>query len=243
MSHIKGDIPNNVYHYTSPQGIFDILRNKTLWFTDVQYLNDKSEYIAPSDDKYRYVLSTSLNSDSIAMWNHYVKNNGYSGYNLGLKHNVLIQYLADAVYNTNCATLEDRKHMGLKYDEITCEYSKVEYELNEDKSDLFKKLKGFSSEEEYRFVLVVPKEYPLANSCSDNDEIELLQKYRVGNSGIITPYLEWRFDIHKKRQLFSQITLAPMIEAKLAKKSFERFLDKSLGCSIKITPSRIRMRF
>lgn len=34
-----------VYHYTSPQGVFDILHNKTLWFTDCQYLNDMSEFI------------------------------------------------------------------------------------------------------------------------------------------------------------------------------------------------------
>ena len=34
-----------VYHYTSPDGILNILRDKTLWFTDCQYLNDIEEFI------------------------------------------------------------------------------------------------------------------------------------------------------------------------------------------------------
>jgi hypothetical protein len=34
-----------VYHYTSPIGIYSILQDDKLWFTDCQYLNDKSEYM------------------------------------------------------------------------------------------------------------------------------------------------------------------------------------------------------
>lgn len=33
-----------VYHYTSPQGLYGILGNATIRFTDCQFLNDKSEY-------------------------------------------------------------------------------------------------------------------------------------------------------------------------------------------------------
>ncbi len=36
---------DTVYHYTSPDGILCILNNKTLRFTDCQYLNDKGEFV------------------------------------------------------------------------------------------------------------------------------------------------------------------------------------------------------
>lgn len=32
-----------VYHYTSPQGALGILQNKTLWFTDCEFMNDPAE--------------------------------------------------------------------------------------------------------------------------------------------------------------------------------------------------------
>lgn len=32
-----------VYHYTSPKAFLSILENKQVWFTDVRYMNDKSE--------------------------------------------------------------------------------------------------------------------------------------------------------------------------------------------------------
>jgi hypothetical protein len=33
-----------IYHYTSPRGLYSILDNSTIRFTDCQFLNDKSEY-------------------------------------------------------------------------------------------------------------------------------------------------------------------------------------------------------
>ena len=132
-----------VYHYTSPQGAFSILRNKKLWFTDCQYLNDVSEYIyilEPLKEAYGkichergdnideidelleaqfrypyesmdydrkcwpkingtiirfpptlryYVLCESMNEDTANMWNYYVKDGAYRGYNLGLDSSLL----------------------------------------------------------------------------------------------------------------------------------------------------------
>ncbi|MFL0252602.1 DUF2971 domain-containing protein [Clostridium neuense] len=37
----KGD--NFIYHYTSPEGLKSIIENCSLWFSDYQFLNDKSE--------------------------------------------------------------------------------------------------------------------------------------------------------------------------------------------------------
>lgn len=33
-----------VYHYTSPDGLSGIIKNKSLWFTDCAYLNDMNEF-------------------------------------------------------------------------------------------------------------------------------------------------------------------------------------------------------
>ena len=43
---LPSNIPDlNFYHYTSPEGLLGILNDKTLRFSDCQFLNDKSEYL------------------------------------------------------------------------------------------------------------------------------------------------------------------------------------------------------
>ncbi|HEX3877499.1 MAG TPA: hypothetical protein VHW24_10970, partial [Bryobacteraceae bacterium] len=39
------DPPRRVYHYTTVEGLFSILKTRTLWATDVSYVNDTSEYV------------------------------------------------------------------------------------------------------------------------------------------------------------------------------------------------------
>lgn len=41
---ISTDIKQKIYHYTSPGGLFAILKSGTIRFTDCQFMNDKSEY-------------------------------------------------------------------------------------------------------------------------------------------------------------------------------------------------------
>ena len=38
-------MPKTVYHYTTPEGVYSILKEKKLWFTDCQYLNDRNEFV------------------------------------------------------------------------------------------------------------------------------------------------------------------------------------------------------
>lgn len=129
---------NRVYHYTSPGGILSILQNDKLWFTDCQYLNDKSEYIyikkplimafkligeevdelfldkllfadpyqsqniELTGKKNRFIIKNkrfflfcaSLNEDSQNMWNYYVKNGQYLGYNLGINVDEFVEHLS-----------------------------------------------------------------------------------------------------------------------------------------------------
>ena len=128
----------NVYHYTSPAGFLSIIEQDKLWFSDSQFLNDRSEYVYIKqlfkeaeeniDNKksaegeefidyifgspyegYRiksnfkkessprrgwalehvryYLLCASVEQDSHSLWNYYVKNNNYQGYNIGISVN------------------------------------------------------------------------------------------------------------------------------------------------------------
>lgn len=38
------ELPSHLYHYTSQHGLFEIIRSKSIWATDIHYLNDSSEY-------------------------------------------------------------------------------------------------------------------------------------------------------------------------------------------------------
>lgn len=306
-----------VYHYTSPQGAFDILRNKTLWFTDCQYLNDMSEFLhiveplkaaykkiireqgkntegvdtflksfftSPYEDmdftdifglkrqgkrrgftpKFRYyVLCTSSNADTASMWNYYVKEGAYHGYNLGLDQNVIWEWF---LHQTNgqiklvdgAVIYSHKKQVEMIYNELQTLFNRFDEmmrQIGEDNDDtpaidefqdglfeyinkqkLFFKNPSFESEREYRFVLKVHEDF----FNSDNDNLKV--NYRVGASGIITPYIEWNFG-DLKATLLKQITLSPMMEPELAKASFKRFLADDVYRNIKIEPSRIKLRF
>jgi hypothetical protein len=237
--------PACVYHYTSPDGAHSILSKKTFWFTDVEYLNDKCECKIPNDRKQRYVFCASCNSDSIAMWNYYVKNGNYRGYNLGIDVKEFEKVINVAIKNT-----EDEKCS----DKIQIVSKKVRYGKKPKENDLFSKLDNFECEEEYRFVLTVPENYSFPKELKPENGVEgsnitpyrnsiLMQKYRVGESGIITPYIECTFTLEQKQELFKRITLAPMVEADLARKSFERFLHKDVYKGVEVTSSTINVRF
>ncbi len=94
----KGQRAKSVYHYTPIGGLESILRNKTLRFTNIKYMNDKDEIIAGLDsiakdcnasDEVReqmrlaitnlgmqlFVCCFSLKEDSLPMWNYYTKEN------------------------------------------------------------------------------------------------------------------------------------------------------------------------
>ena len=121
-----------VYHYTSPEGLVSILNNKTFRFTDCQFFNDKLEYnyikrplcaainkvknkllnkdliedvnnwltekyeMTYYTDKFKmryYVFSTSIKGDSLNMWNYYLKNGKYQGYNIGISLEKILDYI------------------------------------------------------------------------------------------------------------------------------------------------------
>ena len=131
-----------VYHYTSPEAFRAIIQKKTLRFTDIRFLNDKSEstyfvqvlsdfleeneggyprlencfrrmlrgrdpseisniydenfmYETPRSDILNqqprcFVFSTCTEYDCLNMWNYYVYNHAYQGYNIGFEAGKLL---------------------------------------------------------------------------------------------------------------------------------------------------------
>lgn len=208
-----------------------------------------------------YVFCTSYSPDSTNMWNYYVKNGMYRGYNLGIDIDVIKNWFSHhggnniklvhgsvnynkkqqiemlykkakeliEIYDQRKAQINGNTH--LEDNAISDFQDDLSEFINEKK--LFFKHPAFKSEQEYRFILKI-------HSDSHTDNVEM--KYRVGASGIITPYVEWNFD-NLKPMLLKQITLSPMIEEELAKESFKRFLRNDVFQNISIVPSSIKLRF
>ena len=128
------------YHYTSPNALLSILKNQQIYFTDIRFLNDKSEdiylvklildlldenekeypnvrevtnvlfknnrisdlqslnainidYSVPLDyiPMRKFVFCTTTESDQLNMWNYYVHNGKYQGYNIGFNIEKLLK--------------------------------------------------------------------------------------------------------------------------------------------------------
>lgn len=124
-----------LFHYTSSDGLLGILRSNTLWFTDYSVLNDESEgrYVFdmakkvikenPIYDKVYidialpaigrnltsrcFICSFSRNSDSLPLWSNYSKNVSKFGYNFSLKVSDLKRSINKNTFLTNPSVVVD----------------------------------------------------------------------------------------------------------------------------------------
>lgn len=288
---------NNVFHYTSPEGLYSILKNRTLRFTDCQFFNDKSEYIYIKQPLIRaiksispklkntnliesidnwfqedyevwmnndnhckqryYAFCTSLDNDSLNMWNYYVKNGKYQGYNIGLSIASIIEYVkkigsSDSemwhgpVLYSSCEQEKVIFNLIQKTDnrlrEIKNEVSYNDYwygclqEAQEEIIEtielyrLFFKDSAFKDEKEYRFVLKLPVNMKGTSTITSG--------YQVKGS-ILSPYFDLKFD----DEILECITVSPMVESDLAKKGIELFLNRNNYKSIDFNWSNIPIRY
>lgn len=285
-----------VYHYTSPEGLFSILENKTFRFTDCQFFNDKLEYIyirkplrdaisqiknklwnrdliEDVDDwlteKYEviccaskikmryYAFCTSIKSDSLNMWNYYLKNGKYQGYNIGIS----IEKMQDYIENLNLMNCEFWQGKVMYSFSEQVEYlidyiKKIDYELYRCRKEaktvdddyamlldaqdkiiekmeycrLFFKSEAFANEQEYRFVLRIPE---------DLNKTETFVPGFTIKEGIFTPY----YDLKINENIIQSIMISPMLEEKLAKKGLKIFLERQKMENININDSRILVRY
>ena len=310
-----------VYHYTSPNAFLSIVQNQKIRFTDIRYLNDKSEGIyfvkvlLDFLDKYRneyphfnevvnnllkendfekirnlevtninyneslsmryreqrvFVFCTCAEADSLNMWNYYVNNGEYQGYNIGFRVEELIKTF----------DVPDEKHL----DSFRVYYGKVLYlekehfaeirrlaesielyinlSLSRGDSDVkkamayeqirlrnyivscgpFFKHPKFKSEEEFRVVLVIAEDSvphgKEAQRYYGKNNKEITEEFSV-KRGLIVPYLS----VVIPSESIYRVTIAPMMEFDIAKKSIRELLEMEHIESVRICKSNIPIRF
>lgn len=283
-------LATSVYHYTSPEGVMGILKNREIYFTDAQYLNDYRERMSINDelrwfwtqhyreyDKqfmqlfkgiyidsyedngyayldeemeegvYRYfILSASMNKDSLSMWKYYAKNGTYNGYNINLFIPALDDEWIDrdtgvavesglVIYDSNHKQEIIRKFIEKLYT-VWCTYNVADalnqklvrdYRAWASYASLFFKNDCFKTEEEMRFVAIVPK-------CKLNDlayrqedgTIRKMYDFRIVNN-VITPYIKmplfgWNIE---ENWITSRIGVGPCMDFELRKEGIMRFVE------------------
>ena len=214
----------------------------------------------PNDTAYHYLFCASRASDSLGMWNHYIKDKNYQGYSIGVKVESLMESIKPIIHSTvllrhgNVLYEPDQQVQLLKETLLEAnqdlEKLKKDLDLSEDKIRkesenflrthlnsfrLFFKDESFKDEREYRFVLSTTQ------SSEENYPQHLIKGYTLKN-GLTVPHMDLRFD---RKNSINCIKAAPMIEYELAKIGLQRIL-KDYGYPfdrILITRSNIPIRF
>ncbi|PZW39680.1 Protein of unknown function (DUF2971) [Mesonia algae] len=71
------EIPEKLYHYTSYDSVFNIINSKKLWITQINFLNDESEFKYAGDIGRRYLiklLKSSLGNDEKYVYEKLLEN-------------------------------------------------------------------------------------------------------------------------------------------------------------------------
>lgn len=303
------------YHYTSANALLKILTpsdgSAFVRFTDVRYLNDKSEmlffikrlleFVRDNSEKYPYckqiitslllkhhteqeyielsvtsvdfaspdsielsasrnfVFCTSKEKDSLHMWNYYIHNNNYQGYNIGFDIYKFIKsfdvankgdaldpiffYYGEVIYNkeqqlkaikTICDKIEAEKSKNFP------EKSMVDLHRYICSYGMFFKDKSFSDEKEYRVLIEISESR--VNNDRKNYANKFNQKIRLDfyeRNGMIVPCLMVPFDTSAVKR----ITMAPIMEKGIAQSGVEEFLKVNNFENVEVKPSEIPIRY
>lgn len=308
-----------VYHYTSPEAFLSIIRSHTLRFTDIHYLNDKSEgiyftkllldFMDEYHDKYplfnevvnkllsgndyekiRELDTTAVNyspvlgqpykerlfvfcackdPDSLNMWNYYVNNGSYQGYNIGFRTANLLKafdvpdpsvldaftvYYGNVIYDSKkqiseIERLAEWHESRLRYNsakthsKFTREHAQYLLYSYIHSYGLFYKHQKFKSEDEFRIVIEI---YDDRVPCSKEAAQKYFGEYNKSiekgfccKQGLIVPYLSISFP---EKSIY-RITLAPMLEFDIAKSSIRELLSMSGIEKVRVDKSSIPIRF
>ncbi len=283
---------NAKYHYTSPEALLSIIKNSTVYFTDIRYFNDKSEntYIYncfkeflnnhpnqysvlrnlmkdlfpdteslnvqtsqpnyPFIDKQRrfFVFCTCIDPDSLSMWNYYVKNGNYKGYNIGLLPTQIIKSFGGKSKDIEVlfGNVIYQKDDQLKEIELVATELENHFRGTRNKNkglaalflycqrySAFFKNDKFSHEKEFRFVISIDED-----KLTNYTEGPLKLDFRISN-GIVTPYLA----LHFSKKALKRVQLSPNTEVDISKKSIKEFCRCEGYKDVEVKASTIPIRF
>ena len=281
----KIDPGENLYHYTKCRGVQGILKDKAFFATKSDFLNDANEMrytfaltrevlgefpVFKRNDALReklsvtademkrqcyYVLSFSVESDSITLWSEFGNN---TGYNLEFRSGELldmisrtkkISYHGLLIYSRKeqraiirrLLTEDIPASLGLSFDDIIKNAADDDPEGVFDENifgkycrqfrkaisiyAVFFKQEEFSAEKEYRVVL------------KETDESEV--RYRE-KDGFLLPYI--RVNIRKAHDAVNRITVAPQNHIDLAREGMQLYA-RQLGYRAEVRLSKINLRY
>ena len=201
-----------------------------------------------------YIFSTSLEPDSLAMWNYYMKNGKYEGYNLALNPGMLFcstaynhdkppfpvtMYYGEVLYDP----LQQKKHAQLflnrLFDSAKSRIGNIDEFVYTYFNDFFKasafffKRPEFSHEKEFRLLLKLPIPFEWERYKSFDDGGFFIR------NGVFVPYYDIRFD----RRSLREIIIAPTMEEKSTYNGLRRLLDTYSFSDVTISTSKLGVRY
>lgn len=311
-----------VYHYTSPDAFRAIVEKRVLRFTDIRFLNDKSESIyfveilaeflekkgkeypvfnncfermlngrKPHDisnvydeaflpegisDKFFsskqrcFVFSTSTQQDCLNMWNYYVNNDAYQGYNIGFQTgNLLNSFMSDlddmfldqvtVKYGRVVYRREEQFHMletmvREMETKLTCfkpygDDSEDTAALNQwliqreiDAYAAFFKHPAFEAENEFRIALIIESGRLPQRDKTEKNHSENTKKIAEGFTTKRGLIVPY-VQIALHSDSICSVTVAPIMEFELAKRGVSELMRGSKIGHVKIMHSEIPIRF
>lgn len=181
--------------------------------TMLHKVGDRAYEISDCD---MYMCCFSRQADSLPMWNYYVKDSKYQGYNIGIfifpfNRDTKIE-LKDVIYSDELKIKIIKEFLlGISqfYGKADQTDMKNCVEIMQERWQYVFKSHYFEHEKEVRAILKVPK--------TGSDQYPV--KFHV-NSGILIPHVEYCFSGIRAQQ----ITIGPLIDGETAKKSIAEYL-------------------
>lgn len=211
----------------------------------------------------KYLFCLSKEDDSLHMWNYYIRNGNYQGYNIGIRVYEFLKnfdndnndrkdpikfYCGNVLYKKKeqdkeieelCKTIEkyELKYGGVEhYKQIAMMHLWIYTECY----GLFYKDESFSDENEYRIVLQF-EEHLAGVSVAEyfknsNSDIKYIFFER---NGVLVPCLS----VPLAKSAVEQITMAPILEKHIASESVKEFLESNNYNGVEVKQSGIPIRY
>ena len=240
----EGILPLNIL-----EDILDLVDINTIMLERLKVcIKERKEKIL-CDTNRAYILSFSIDPDSLCLWNYYTKGNQSQGYNIGFQADLLTKAFHGTKPGTSSAYIpiqgrveyEQQKQKDLVHRviksliDVSCDHDPIftsEFILDKITSlGYFFKSECFGIEKEYRMVLVW-------NNHFHSEEYLLREESFRSMNGYFIPYRQVPFE---NSNCIKTITVSPTIDFELARTSLTRALRKYSGVEVK--QSNIPVRY
>lgn len=208
-----------------------------------------------------FLFCSSGHTDALNMWNYYVNNGHYEGYNIGIN----MEKFLDTFDTGNTEELDsfEIRYGNVLYkkadqykkierlaeriedniDEIQIEHLALSLRQYIETEGLFFKNKAFEAENEFRIIMSIANDH-IPHSTADaekyfGDNNKMMYEGFCTKKGLVVPYLNIKLPI----DAISRITTAPMTEHDLAKLSVREVLNIGKYQGVQIHSSKIPIRF